>query len=114
MPAIQASVPSAPLDDDDPAATTRLGDADGDVVGGVECLTVFDTRGDGFTEDVGVGDTGTTGLAVAVAVGLIRECVGVGVGVGDVVAPVTVIVPCMLEWMLQWYANVPALLKVTE
>jgi hypothetical protein len=114
IPAIHASAPPPPPDDDDPAATTRLGDADGDVVGGVEGLTLFDTRGDGLTEDVGVGDTGTTGLAVAVAVGLIRECVGVGVGVEELVVPITVIVPCMLEWMLQWYANVPALLNVTE
>jgi hypothetical protein len=75
---------------------------------------VFDARGDGITEDVGVGDTGTTGLAVAVAVGFVRVCVGVGVGVGDVVESVMVIVPCILEWMLQWYANVPALLKVIE
>jgi hypothetical protein len=71
MPAIQASVPADP--DDALAATTRLADDDGDVVGDAECLTVFDTRGDGSTEDVGVGDTGTTGLAVAVAVGLVRR-----------------------------------------
>ena len=79
-------------EDDAPAATTLEGDDAG--VGDAETFTVFDTRGDGFAEDVGVGDTGTTvGLAVAVAVGFGRECVGVGVGVGDVVAPRTWIVP---------------------
>jgi len=90
---------------------SRLGDDDGEVVGNVGGSTIFDTRGDGFAEDVGFGDTGTTlGLAVAVAVGFVREWVGVGVG--DVVVPMTVIVPCMLGWTLQWYANVPGLLKV--
>jgi len=52
----------------------------------------LDARGDGFTEDVGVGDTGATvGLAVAVAVGFGLVCVGVGVGigVGDVLVPRT-------------------------
>jgi hypothetical protein len=58
-------------DDDVPAATTLEGDDDG--VGDAETFTVFDTRGDGFTEVVGVGDTGTTvGLAVTVAVGFGR------------------------------------------
>ena len=67
-----------------------------------ELLDVLDARGDGFTEDVGVGDTGTTvGLAVAVAVGFGRVRVGVGVGkdvcvgVGDGVDPTTMIVPCI-------------------
>jgi len=82
-------------EEEDAAATTRLGVEDGG-----EVPNVLDTRGDGFTEDVGVGDTGTTvGLAVAVAVGFGLACVGVvvevcvGVGVGVVEVPMTVIVP---------------------
>ena len=80
------------------AATTRLG-----VDVGVEPLSVLDARGDGFTEDVGVGDTGTTvGLAVAVAVEFGLVCIGAGVGedvcvgVDEGVDPTTVIVPIML------------------
>ena len=77
-PAINPIVTPVCDGDDDAAATTRrVGVA---VAGGL--LTVRDTRGDGFTEDVGVGDTGTTfGLAAAVAVGFGLVCVGVGVGV---------------------------------
>lgn len=67
-------------------------------MGVAEGLCVFDARGDGFTEDVGVGDAGTTtGLAVAVAVGFGRVCVGVGDGDEDGVEPMTVTVPCMFE-----------------
>ena len=81
-------------EDDVPAATTLEGDEDG--IGDAETFTVFDTRGDGFTDDVGVGDTGmTVGLAVTVAVGFGRACVGVGVG--EVVAPRTVIVPFICD-----------------
>ena len=70
-PAITGRATPGP-DDDEPAATTRLGDGDG--AAGVDDAADFDARGDGFTEDVGVGDTGTTvGLAVAVAVGFGRE-----------------------------------------
>ena len=89
-------------DEEDASATTRLGVDDG-----VETApSVLDARGDGFAEDVGVGDTGTTvGLAAAVAVGFGVVCVGagearcVGVGVEDGVEPVTVIVPVMYMWM---------------
>jgi hypothetical protein len=112
-PATPAMTALAPPDDDDPAATTRLGAGEGEANGGVDCLTVFDARGDGFADGVGVGDTGTTaGLAVAVAVGFIREWVGVGVG--DIVVPVTVTLPVMYVWIEQWYENVPALLNVQE
>jgi hypothetical protein len=88
-PAITGRATPAP-DDEEPAATTRLGDAGGDA--GVGGTADFDARGDGFTGDVGVGDTGTTvGLAVAVAVGVGRE-VGVldGLGEGVEVSPITV------------------------
>ena len=112
-PAIRPIVTAA-CEEVDAAATTRLG-VDGGPLG------VLDARGDGFTEDVGVGDTGTTvGLAVAVAVGFGRVCVGAGVGdecvgVGDGVDPTTVIVPCIVVGCtLQWYANVPAVLNVKE
>ena len=97
-PAIKPIVtPVCDEDDDEAAASARVGVADGPLV-----FVTADTRGDGFTEDVGVGDTGTTvGLAVAVAVGFGFGCVGVGVGVGlgegEVVALITVMVPCMLE-----------------
>lgn len=60
------------------AASIRLDDADGttEPAGAL----VIDARGDGFAEDVGVGDTGTTvGLAVAVAL-VDRGRVGVGDG----------------------------------
>lgn len=82
-------------EDDDASATMRLGVDDG--TAGV-LLGDADTRGDGFAEDVGVGDTGTTvGLAVAVAIGFGFECVGVGVGVGvfDGVSATTVMLPVM-------------------
>ncbi len=95
-PAIKPRVTPV-CEEDDPAASTRL-----DVDDGTGELPFFDARGDGFTEDVGVGDTGTTvGLAAAVAVDFGLVCVGagvgecVGVGVGEVVAPITVIVPVM-------------------
>lgn len=107
--------PVAEEEDDEPAATTRLGVGVADV--GDDDVLVFDTRGDGFTEDVGVGDTGTTvGLAVAVAVGFGLLCVGVGVGVdvGEGPVPRTWIVPCMLEWTLQWKVKLPAFVNVTE
>jgi hypothetical protein len=76
-PAINPIVTPACDDDEDAWATRWLGVDDGVEAG----LSVVDARGDGFAEDVGVGDTGTTvGLAVAVAVGFGRVRVGVGVG----------------------------------
>jgi hypothetical protein len=65
--AIPTSAPPLP-DLDDPAATTF--DGDGESVGDVEGLMVFDARGDGFGEDVGVGDVDPVGLAVAVGFGV--------------------------------------------
>ena len=89
-----------------PVATTRLAVGEGDTT---DAVLDLDARGDGFTEDVGVGDTGTAvGFTVAVAVVFVRVWVGVGVGVEECVGeeegvvPMTVMVPCMLEWMLQW------------
>jgi hypothetical protein len=89
--------PVADEEVDEPAAASPLGF---DVTAGFLLRSTADTRGDGFTEDVGVGDTGTAvGSAAAVAVGLVRVRVGVGVdecvGVGDDDAPRTVIVPVM-------------------
>ncbi|HJT37760.1 MAG TPA: hypothetical protein VJ818_04990 [Actinomycetota bacterium] len=89
-PAITGSATPVPVEDE-PAATTRLGDGDG--VGRVDGASDFDARGDGFTEDVGVGDTGTTvGLAVAVAAGFGRGVeFFVGLGDGVELVPITVI-----------------------
>ena len=60
-----------PESEDAPAA---IPDSDDDDVGDAERVALFDARGDGVTEGVGVGDTGTTvGLAVPVS-----DFVGVG------------------------------------
>ena len=101
-PAIKPIVTPVCDGDDDAAASTRLPAGVASALD--EPFNVRDTRGDGFTEDVGVGDTGTTfGLAAAVAVGFGVVRVGdgdalcVGVGVGDEEEPITLIVPCMFE-----------------
>lgn len=62
------------------------------------------------------------GAAGSAAVGAGAAVGGAGGGGGTVVAteaggavvpaPVTTTVPCMFGWMLQWYANVPTVLKV--
>jgi hypothetical protein len=106
-PAIKPIVTPVCDEDDEASATTRLGVDDGVAAGP---LSDVDARGDGFTEDVGVGDTGTTvGLAVAVAVGFGLACVGVGVGVAlcvgvgveEGVVLVTRTDPVIEEWIEQ-------------
>ena len=82
-PAIKPIVTPVWDGDEEAAANARL--AVGDAAGR---FFAVDTRGDGFTEDVGVGDTGTTvGLAAAVAVGfgLVRVGVGGGGGLGSLI-----------------------------
>jgi len=63
--------------------------------------------GDGVGACVGGAGGGTVG-------GTVGGGVGAGVGGGAVVGagPSTVTVPCMNEWNVQWYAYVPAALKV--
>jgi hypothetical protein len=56
--------------------------------------------GDGRRERLGVG----VGVAFAVLVG-VGVAVAVALGAGT---PSTVIVPCIVEWIWQWYAKVPA------
>jgi len=68
-----------------------LGDGVGACVGGAVGGAVGGTVGDGVGRGAGVGGGG-----------------GAVVGAG----PSTVTVPCMNEWNVQWYAYVPAALKV--
>jgi hypothetical protein len=78
-------------------------------------LTVADGEGlalgDGLGTGVGVAVGGAVGATVGGTVGggVGRGVEGGGVGVGAAVAAAwTVMVPCIVGWIEQWYANVPA------
>src|SRR6266850_6365981 len=68
-----SALPPPPESEDAPAA---IPDSDESGVGDAERVALVDTRGEGVRDGVGVGETGTDGLAVAVAV---ADLVGVGV-----------------------------------
>jgi hypothetical protein len=96
---------------------TALGEADAASDGVVACVTVA-VGAAVVGAAVGSSVGATVGGAVdAMVGGAVRTGVGgaVGGGVGcGVLTAWTTTVPCMNEWMLQWYANVPALPKVKE
>lgn len=86
-------------------------------------MVVLDGTGVGLADGDGLGLALGAGLAVGGAVGGgvggavgggVGRGVGVGVGGGAVVAagPSTMMVPFIDGWNVQWYANVPARLKV--
>jgi hypothetical protein len=79
-------------------------------------LELGDGPGVGLGDAVGFGVGGTVGAAVGGGVGcgvagggeVGRAVAGGGVGEGGAVAAWTVIVPCIVVWIEQWYWNVPA------
>ena len=95
--------------------------ADGDAAGVSAAAVVGDAVALGAAvvgAAVGASVSAAVGGAVcAIVGGAVRTGVGgaVGGGVGcGVLTACTTTVPFMNEWMLQWYANVPALVNVNE